>query len=104
MQERTYRIVMRTLIGEKRGSMSVKVQQDKMVGTISLLGHTEPFRGLIDGAGRFVITGKLVSLMYSLKYFAEGAVKGEEIHFLMHADGREFEVNGSLCDGKEFDA
>lgn len=58
MSEQNYQIVMHTPLGLRYGSMCCRITGGNMEGTISLMGHTQPFRGTIAADGSCRIEGE----------------------------------------------
>ncbi|MGN1084220.1 MAG: hypothetical protein ACI4QX_04405 [Lachnospiraceae bacterium] len=93
---KSYDILMRTPIGEKRGNLTADIHDGTVNGTLSLLGHTEPFRGIINDNGECRINGKLITLMQTIEYNAIGTITGDTLQLFIQGGGNVFEVTGIL--------
>lgn len=102
MAEYMYQIIMNTPLGERRGTMAVHTAGDRMEGSMELFGHSEPFSGVIDAEGNCCMKGYFQTLMNRVPFMAQGIVRAEQLHLLIHRKQDVLEIFGVGCpDGKE---
>ncbi len=98
---RKYNIVMKTPIGLRYGTMDACLADGRMTGTINLLGHSEPFDGMIGCDGNCKISGRLITLMRTIPYTAVGNVSRETIELLLEGERNRFKITGSAVPESE---
>lgn len=97
-----YKIIMLVPIGERRGMMEVNTIGNKIEGRMEILGHSEPFVGVIDEEGNCCIKGQFRTLMNEIPFTAQGIVREEQLHLLAYGNQDVFEIFGDICpEGKE---
>ena len=97
MSEQNYQIVMHTPLGLRYGSMCCRITGGNMEGTISLMGHTQPFRGTSAADGSCRIEGKIATLMRPISYCGSGKITGDTLRLSIQGERRSYNINGSLC-------
>ncbi|MDO4339307.1 MAG: hypothetical protein Q4C91_14675 [Eubacteriales bacterium] len=103
MSQYVYKIIMYVPIGERKGMMVVNTVGDRIEGRMDILGHSEPFSGIIDEEGNCCIKGQLNTLMKKITFIAQGIILEDRLHLLIHRKKDVFEIFGDAChdDGKE---
>lgn len=96
MENRIYNIEMDTPIGLRYGTMTLCSTGNKVNGTLALLEHSEPFNGTVDENGNCTIYGRLVTLMRTIHYTANGKISEKGIELLLHGEQNNFKVRGTL--------
>ena len=93
---RIYDILLYTPLGKKKGELKAKIENGKLNGTLSLLGYTEPIEGSVDEKGNCTLKGKIVSLMKSIDFTADGTIDYEGIRLALKGDAGYYEIMGQL--------
>lgn len=93
---RTYDILLHTPLGKKKGELKAKIENGKLKGSLSLLGHTEPIEGSVEEKGNCSLKGKIVSLMKSIDFTADGTIDYEGIRLALKGDAGYYEIMGYL--------
>ena len=93
---RIYDILLYTPLGKKKGELKAKIENGKLNSTLSLLGHTEPIEGSVDKKGNCTLKGKIVSLMKSIDFTADGTIDYEGIRLALKGDAGYYEIMGQL--------
>ncbi|MDO4344956.1 MAG: hypothetical protein Q4C50_09160 [Eubacteriales bacterium] len=94
MCERLYAIEMQTPMGKKQGTIRVITEQETMNGYLTVLDHSTPFTGSIDGEGHCKFTGSIVTLMRTIDYEASGKMEDDSISLDIHGERNVFQVVG----------
>lgn len=93
-------IRMRTPIGIRLGHMTVCRNLGRISGQLDILKHSEPFEGTIDEEGNCEMFGKIITLMRTINYKAEGKITPDSM-VLSIIDGRHvLEITGIPIDHK----
>lgn len=92
-----YDIQMETLIGIKKGKMEVSWNQGKISGYITILGHTNPFEGVVDEEGNCRIHGDIITLMRTFHYAAAGSITVSALYLSMESGQEVFRITGASC-------
>lgn len=101
MGNRMYNIVMKTPLGLRYGTLSACLADGQINGNINILGHSEPFHGVIDGDGNCKIRGRLITLVRTVPYTAVGRVSRDAIDLLLEEERNRFEITGSAVPESE---
>ncbi|MGM9624966.1 MAG: hypothetical protein ACI3XM_04575 [Eubacteriales bacterium] len=67
-----YDVRMHTPLGDRLGEMTVLRDNDRLSGSLSILGHNEPFVGVVDAYGNCALSGKIITLMRTIRFAAAG--------------------------------
>lgn len=94
MNGKKYNISMQTPIGRKQGTITVTTSDVTIKGSLDVLGHSEPFEGVIDADGICSIKGKIVTLLRTVHYTATGRIDEKEVRLRVEAVKNTFEVIG----------
>jgi len=96
MTRQSFRIVMKTPIGERCGTMTAEWENKdgKLRGIMEILEHTNVFYGQIDETGNCRIEGEMVSLMRSIPYVAVGTISSLGLTLSLQEGRNTFEVVG----------
>jgi len=98
MQKTTYNIALRTPIGVRKGTMDVQIHGETASGMMHILNRSEPFLGRIDESGECTLSGKLVTLMRTIPYRANGKITGDNIELSLTGGKETFRLTGELCE------
>lgn len=94
MTRQSFRIVMKTPIGERCGTVTAEWEHGKLRGIMEILEHTNVFYGQIDETGNCRIEGEMVSLMRSIPYVAVGTISSLGLTLSLQEGRNTFEVVG----------
>ena len=94
MKYRKYEIVMDTPIGLRYGTINLCSTENRINGTLDLLGHSEPFGGTIDSNGNCTICGQLITLMHTINYTAIGKITEKAIELSLQGERNVFKMTG----------
>lgn len=101
MGEKLYKILMKTPIGVKHGTMACDIEGEAVSGYLNLLNHSEPFSGKIDENGHCIIEGRIVTLMRSMLFDADGEICDDYLFLSLKSGRNNFEITGSPLIQKE---
>jgi len=97
MSANTYRVLMKTPLGEKEGILVMETDRGMLSGWLDIMKHREPFNGTVDEMGNCRICGVFVTLVRRVSYIAAGQVSPSSL-YLKVEDGRNiFEMTGTAC-------
>ena len=96
-----YDIVLLTPLGKKKGELKAKIENKKLNGFLSVLGHTEPIEGTVDENGKCSLKGRFVSLMKSVDFTADGTIDYDALRLAVKGDTGSYEILGQLRKQKE---
>lgn len=99
-----YDILLNTPLGKKSGELSVNMENGKLLGFLSLLGHTEPIEGTIDKNGNCLFQGKVVTLLNTICFMADGIIKDDVLSLKIKSDSSIYEMKGTLRNRRERDS
>ena len=68
----SYKIVMQTPLGPRKGSLYLEISENKVTGYLGLLGNRNSFSGKIDRKGCCKIHGQIITLMRTIEYTGTG--------------------------------
>ena len=91
-----YDVLLQTPLGKKKGELNAKIENGALNGFLSLLGHTEPVEGSVDENGNCTMNGKIVSLMRSIHFVANGTIDYNAIRLTVKGDAGHYEMIGQL--------
>lgn len=91
-----YDIILHTPLGKKKGELKAKIENGKLNGFLSVLGHTEPIEGTVDESGNCSLKGKFVSLMKSVDFSADGTIDYDALRLAVKGDAGYYEIMGQL--------
>lgn len=99
-----YNIVMKTPVGLRYGTITLRLIDNQVYGTLDLLEHSESFRGTVDRDGNCTICGSLVTLMRTIRYTAVGKVSQKAIALSLQGERNIFEITGIAVPEGEVEA
>lgn len=79
---------MNTPLGQKKGLLQASIENGKVTGNLSMLGHKEPIMGTIDAHGNCTLSGRFITLLHSVDFSADGT---------LHHDALQMRVRGNGC-------
>lgn len=94
MKEHQYRIKMKVPLGVRTGMMIFQGSFGQVTGVLKILGHEEPFVGVIEENGDCTLSGNLVSLMQTISYQAYGKISGDNIQLTLLGETSCFHITG----------
>ncbi|MGN0986090.1 MAG: hypothetical protein ACI4OU_06295 [Candidatus Enterenecus sp.] len=100
MFKRTYRVLMRTPIGDRWGTMEVQIERNRATGRLNILKRTEPFDGSVDENGDCRLTGRLVTLTQTIPYTATGRILPDSLQLRLEGGRHMFPMMG-VADSQE---
>lgn len=102
MTERSYKIQMRTPLGIKHGLLQMRKAGDQISGYLSVMKHSEPFRGTIEANGYCRFSGRMITLLNVIEYTASGYMDSEYISLLLEGGHNMYQITGMAClEGEE---
>lgn len=101
MSEKQYNICMYTPMGEKKGTLTADRRGNLLTGWLNILGHKEPFEGVVDEMGNCRITGFYITLMRHVPYVATGKITTSSIQLQVKGLRNVFALSGNTCPESE---
>lgn len=92
MSEIQYNVRMYTPMGEKKGTLTAERRGNELKGWLNILGHKEPFEGVVDKVGNCRITGLYITLLRDVSYVATGKISSSSIHLQVKGERNVFAV------------
>lgn len=92
-----YDIKMKTPIGIRSGHIKVYQNPGTVSGYLDILNHNEPFEGTIDTDGNCKLFGKIITLMRTINYEAEGKITADSISLSITDERYVLEITGTAC-------
>lgn len=86
MKMHKYAISMEVPLGKRIGELLLYELDGKLNGKLSILGHTEPFIGMIEEDGSCELTGKITSAIRTIPYRAVGYIKERSIILTVYGE------------------
>lgn len=99
--EFTYNVVMQTLLGQRHGTMLMKVHGNKIDGFLNILGSRTSFQGELDNNGGCILSGCIKTLVRTIEYAATGRADDEKIDLTLRGQRDIFYINGIACTSAE---
>lgn len=94
MPKLSFRIVMKTSIGERCGTVTAEWEDGKLHGIMEILEQTNVFSGQIDKDGNCCIEGEMKSLVRNIPYVAVGTFSSSGLYLSLQEGINIFEVVG----------
>lgn len=91
-----YDIFLSTPLGQKKGELKAKIENGKLMGFLSLLGHTEPIDGTVDENGNCSLKGKFITLMNTIDFKADGIINYDVLKLSLKGTRGVYEMAGAL--------
>lgn len=100
-----YDILLYTPLGKKQGELRAKIGNGRLLGFLSLFGHTEPIEGTVDENGVCSLQGSFITLLNTVAFTADGTISPDALHLAVKGGGGCYEMLGTLrrqegCDRK----
>lgn len=99
-----YNVVMKTPVGLRQGIIDLCIVENRISGTIDILGHIEPLEGYIDSKGKCIISGRIITLMQTIQYKAVGQISQSRIDLKLQGEKNVFYLTGIALDESEVKA
>lgn len=94
MPKQSFRIVMKTSIGERCGTMTAEWEEGILRGIMTILEQTNAFSGKIDEDGNCCMEGKMVSPVRTIPYIAMGTLSLAKLQLSIREGRNTFELIG----------
>lgn len=101
MSEIQYNVRMYTPMGEKKGTLTAERIGNQLKGWLNILGHKEPFEGVVDKMGNCRITGFYITLLRNVPYVATGKISPSSIHLQVKGERNVFVLSGNTSPESE---
>lgn len=79
MNGQVYEIVMLTPMGDKPGTLTLDALSGNVTGNLTILGKSNPLRGIIQANGQCNLAGSFSTLLKNYHYVADGTITGEMV-------------------------
>lgn len=89
-----YDIFMQTMLGEKKGKLTAAIENGRLQGLLSLLGHTQPISGQVNEKGECSLSGAFTTLMNTVYFTATGFITPEGIRLTLKNGDQIYEMSG----------
>lgn len=93
---KVYDIILQTPVGRKTGELKAKIENGRLKGFLSVVGHTEAIEGTVDENGRCSLVGKMVSLARDICFTADGTIDHDAIRLALRGEEGYYEIMGQL--------
>lgn len=90
-----YDIVVDTELGERRGSLALRAQEQNCRGTLHLLRADNEVSGEILDGGEVRLAGKLRTLLHSIPFTAHGWLDAQKIALTLCYGHRRLSIRGT---------
>ena len=94
MPKQSFRIVMKTSIGERCGTMTAEWEEGILRGIMTILEQTNAFSGKIDEDGNCCMEGQMVSPVRTIPYIAIGILTLAKLQLSIQEGRNIFELIG----------
>ena len=98
-----YDVLLHTPLGKKHGELKANIENGKLTGDLSLLGHTEPIEGTVDESGKCSLKGKIVTLLRTIDFSADGSINYDALRLSIKGESSIYEMIGALRAQEECD-
>ncbi|MGN0406138.1 MAG: hypothetical protein ACI4F1_13000 [Bariatricus sp.] len=95
MHRYIYDIVLETPIGDRKGNLVLKGEEEEVEGFCTLLGFTQPCSGEIGRDGRCRLRGQLKTFMTRYDYIGTGYADQDKIDLILRSGGKKFYMTGT---------
>lgn len=95
----SYNCVLSAPLGDKKGTLTAKIVDDKIEGNLHIMEYDNYFYGNIGKDGRCLIYGDLKTLPETLRYEATGHINENSLSLTLNIGKKKIILNGSK-DGK----
>jgi len=89
-----YSVLLHTPLGQRSGKLEVQINGDRSSGILHILNRSEPFFGRIDEDGTCRFKGRLVTLIRTIPYQAEGRITKEAVELSLVGDTGKYRLTG----------
>lgn len=95
MLDGIYGIQMRTLLGWKKGTLTLRTQGGLLSGVLEILGNRNPIADGIALDNRCRFRGEIRTALGSVAYEAEGEVDGDTLTALSRTSKGDLQITGT---------
>ncbi|MGN0174535.1 MAG: hypothetical protein ACI39F_08850 [Acutalibacteraceae bacterium] len=95
MADYKYNVVMKTLLGQKKGTIELFSVNGKLTGFLDILGKRNAFEGTISKDGKCKLSGNIITLVQSIPYIATGYADKNKIELTLKCKKYVFNILGS---------
>ena len=85
---------MHTPVGTRHGTISLRIDQNRMIGQLNILRHCNPFEGIIDEFGNCRIHGSFTTLMRTVPYTAAGHIGMDTLNLSLTGERNVLHITG----------
>lgn len=97
----TYRIVMKTLLGEKGGRLTLYEKGRVLTGFMDILGHRNEIHDGVAINGECRFAGEFITPVRTIAFTAEGRADDRSIALQVRAGPLNMDISGELDSGPE---
>lgn len=101
MRKYNYDVVLETLLGQRKGTMQLVIDEEKVNGFLSILEKTEPCCGTMDHSGLCKLSGKIVTLLKEFAYTATGYIDEKHVDLILKSGKSIFQMTGTASSKME---
>lgn len=94
MEELLYDVVLHTLIGKRRGTLTAEILDGTLQGELYLLNHSERLTGSIAADGSCELAGVLHTLSKQIPFTASGQICRESLKLTLHDGKNTYRLTG----------
>lgn len=98
--EYAYDVVMKTQLGNRKGKLYVTQKQEVIKGCLNILGHENPVVGTVAEDGTYALKGKLITLVRTIPFLAQGYADEKAVRLTLHCPGNIFYITGTAIKGE----
>ncbi len=86
-ETRMYRVELRTMLGQRVGSLMLHMSSGSFLGILSLMRSDNPVRGQVSADGRCTLSGSIRTRVSTYPMTGEGLLFPERLELLLHCAG-----------------
>ncbi|MGN1099643.1 MAG: hypothetical protein ACI4S9_04815 [Christensenellales bacterium] len=99
MKNYNYDVTLETELGNRKGTMRLKIEDKKIDGCLSLLNNSVPFYGTAASDGTCTLHGKIVTAKRVIVYDAAGRIDDNGIVLTLESGEHTFYMKGIAQSG-----
>lgn len=93
-----YEIVLIAVIGDRHGTLSADITDNRINGVIHVMDQDNHFSGTVDEKGNCNISGTIKTLLRNAEYTAEGFLDKSRITLSLDINGKKMIIAGTAAD------
>lgn len=94
MEELLYDVILHTMIGKRRGTLTATILDGAFQGELYLLNHSEQLTGCIHADGSCELSGVLHTLSRQIPFTASGQIQREALKLTLHDGKNTYRLTG----------